>query len=41
MQRYDLVAAGIAFGVPSTLLFFDLLPGGRNRIVIMIDRIVR
>jgi hypothetical protein len=41
MDRYDLLIAGIAFGIPSTLLFFDLLPGGRNRIVSMIERIVR
>jgi hypothetical protein len=33
MGRYDLLAAGIGFGIPSTLLFFDLLPGGKNRMV--------
>jgi hypothetical protein len=41
MGRYDLIVAGIAFGIPSTLLFFDLLPGGRGRTVSMIERIVR
>ncbi|MGA1822522.1 MAG: hypothetical protein ACMUIG_08340 [Thermoplasmatota archaeon] len=33
MGRWDLLAAGIFFGVPSTLLFIDLLPGGPNHTV--------
>lgn len=41
MGRYDLIIAGIAFGIPSTLLFLDLLPGGRNRIVGLIGNILR
>jgi hypothetical protein len=33
MRRWDLMAAGIAFGIPSSVLFFDLLPGGKGYIV--------
>jgi hypothetical protein len=40
MERWDLLAAGIAFGIPSTILFFDLLPGGRNRMVDLLRRIL-
>jgi hypothetical protein len=40
MRRWDLLAAGLLFGIPSTLLFIDLLPGGSNRMVEMIRRIV-
>jgi len=41
MGRYDLLAAGIAFGVPSTILFLDLLPGGKGYIIKVIRWIVR
>ena len=37
MKRWDLLLAGILFGIPSTLLFYDLLPGGKGRII----RVVR
>jgi len=30
MERWDLLIAGLAFGIPSSLLFFDLLPGGKS-----------
>jgi hypothetical protein len=33
MQRWDLLIAGLAFGIPSALLFFDLLPGGKGFII--------
>ena len=33
MGRWDLLAAGLAFGIPSALLFWDLLPGGRGYII--------
>ena len=36
MQRWDLLAAGIAFGIPSALLFWDLLPGGKGIIIRLI-----
>lgn len=41
MNRWDIVVAGIAFGIPSTLLFLDLLPGGRGFTIKLIERIVR
>jgi len=41
MGRWDLLAAGIAFGIPSALLFWDLLPGGRGYIIRFIKLIVR
>lgn len=33
MERWDLLAAGLAFGIPSALLFFDLLPGGKGYLI--------
>ena len=33
MKRWDLLIAGAAFGIPSSLLFFDLLPGGKGYII--------
>jgi hypothetical protein len=33
MKRWDLLAAGLAFGIPSSLLFFDLLPGGNGYMI--------
>jgi hypothetical protein len=41
MERWDLFAAGIAFGIPSSLLFFDLFPGGNNYIVAILKYILR
>ncbi|MBN1538938.1 MAG: hypothetical protein JW939_02250 [Candidatus Thermoplasmatota archaeon] len=41
MERYDLLAAGIAFGIPSALLFRDLLPGGRGLTVKIIRWMLR
>ncbi|MDG6226127.1 MAG: hypothetical protein QCI82_11525 [Candidatus Thermoplasmatota archaeon] len=41
MNRWDLLAAGIAFGIPSTLLFLDLLPGGKGHMIKLIERIIR
>ncbi len=40
MGRWDLVAAGIAFGVPSALLFHDLSPSGRGLIISFLRKIV-
>ncbi|MBN1390411.1 MAG: hypothetical protein JXA22_07205 [Candidatus Thermoplasmatota archaeon] len=33
MRRWDLLTAGIAFGIPSSLLFWDLLPSGKGFII--------
>jgi len=41
MKRWDLFAAGLAFGVPSSLLIHDLLPGGKNHIVRLLRYILR
>ncbi|MGA1820884.1 MAG: hypothetical protein ACMUHU_07750 [Thermoplasmatota archaeon] len=41
MERWDLLAAGLAFGIPSALLFWDLLPGGRGYIIRLMRLIVR
>ncbi len=41
MGRWDLLAAGIAFGIPSTFLFHDLSPGGRGYMISIIQRLIR
>jgi hypothetical protein len=41
MKRWDLLLAGILFGIPSTLLFYDLLPGGKSRIVRTVRKLIR
>jgi len=41
MERWDLLIAGLAFGIPSTLLFWDLLPGGRGYIIRLMKLIVK
>lgn len=38
MGRWDLLAAGIAFGVPSTFLFHDLSPSGKGLVISLIRR---
>jgi hypothetical protein len=40
MSRWDLLAAGIAFGIPSTLLFHDLSPNGRGVMIALIKKIL-
>lgn len=41
MERWDLFAAGIAFGIPSTFLFLDLLPGGRGYMIRLLKWVLR
>jgi hypothetical protein len=41
LGRWDLLIAGIAFGIPSTMLFYDLLPGGGNRTVKLLRSFIR
>jgi hypothetical protein len=41
MERWDLFYAGLAFGIPSSLLFFDLFPGGRNYTVSILKYLLR
>jgi hypothetical protein len=33
MGRWDLLAAGMAFGIPSFVLFHDLSPGGKGYVI--------
>ncbi len=40
MGRWDLLTAGMAFGIPSTLLFHDLSPNGRGVMIALIRKIV-
>ncbi len=41
MGRWDLLVAGMAFGIPSALLFHDLSPGGRGIMIGIIKRLIR
>lgn len=41
MKRWDLFIAGILFGIPSSFLFFDLLPGGRGYTIRFVKGILR
>lgn len=41
MKRWDLLLAGILFGIPSTLLFYDLLPEGKGRMVRFVRKLIR
>jgi hypothetical protein len=40
MGRWDLLVAGIAFGIPSMLLFHDLSPNGKGYMIDWLRRIV-
>lgn len=40
MERWDLLIAGIAFGIPSTLLFMDLMPGGRGVMIKVVKKLL-
>ncbi|HHD15085.1 MAG TPA: hypothetical protein ENK47_00080 [Euryarchaeota archaeon] len=40
IARWDLLAAGIAFGIPSTFLFHDLSPSGKGLIISLIRGLI-
>lgn len=40
MRRWDLLTAAFLFGVPSTLLFLDLMSGGKGIMISLIKRFI-
>jgi len=40
MGRWDLVVAGLFFGIPSTLLFHDLSKSGKGRMIEFIKKLL-
>ncbi|MEA3559854.1 MAG: hypothetical protein U9R75_11430 [Candidatus Thermoplasmatota archaeon] len=40
MGRMDLLIAGIAFGITSSMLFYDLMPGGKGWTISLMRKLI-